>query len=967
MNLKQAIEAIKLRVRVEDLLGCEHRDHEHVIPCQFPGHADRNKPNLRIYPDTNSVYCWGCNTGADPIKLHQMLRGIARPIDAIKDLAEAYHIDMDPPTQEEQERLDAQARREAVLEIATAFYHRQLMDFPAALDYLTKERGFTMETIQSQRLGWANRKLTAAIGGQAEQLKERGLSLQDFIDVGLVVEKDAKRYDFFFDRIMFPLISQHRVVGLSGRSWPNSGEMKYLNLKGPKKVKLGADLELYNGDATRKGVVDVGEGLPDTVTLIQWGINATGAPGTGGVDNHAARFKKCRKVRFPWDNDKAGQREAVKAASKVQEALEDGQCYIVELPQEFNGKRVKDVNDFMLAGGTREDYEALPERSLIQHMIELINPAAPAAERKRELAPIYRLVVRLSPLEQDEAFDWMKAHLKVPKKHSEAEVKKLQLAAERAPAQEKGEDDAPASKITFKSRRLIVPAQDFAFNSPATGNVAVFLSTERTIVDDSGSRKVETLEPYLIRVVHEGDLVDISTHNLNMMGLTREEAKRIPSPAIISGRWRPEGRHPHAVERFLGKKIREVDAAKLFDDIEAVFRRYIWLPDPRDFKLLAAWVMMTYVYRLFDAIGYLQLHGVRESGKSQIMRLLELLCFNAKKSSDASGPAMFRSLEANCRTFFVDEAEKLNNPQPGTPAMDLMLLCNDGYKKGGGAERVEKNAQGNMDTVFFDTYSPKVFASIAELNYVLASRCIKIACLRANHEEAAHLRDYAQNSHREAPVIEDIRDRLYCWMLLHFPEVHYIYSEGFVDEPGLAHLKGREREMWLPLLAIGQHVDQHRYGDRLFEVAQDHPDQILSFALAELQKVKEADRRANESESSLELVILTQLYELVTTHELQPVRIDGSGDWYPFKETADLISERLKDGGMTWKESPCTSRKLDSVLRKTQVIGEADKAKLRSGSEQKRCFLLRVEQLRERILRNGGRLDEAPQAPVPVI
>lgn len=966
MNLKQAIEAIKLRVRVEDLLGCEHRDHEHVIPCQFPGHADRNKPNLRIYPDTNSAYCWGCNTGADVIRVHKLLKGFPQEIDAIKDLAEQYHIDMDPPTPEEQERLDAQSRREAVLEIATTFYHRQLMEFPAALDYLTKERGFTLETIKTQRLGWANRKLTAAVGGQAEQLKERGLCLQDFIDVGLVVEKEAKRYDFFFDRIMFPLISQHKVVGLSGRSWPTSGEMKYLNLKGPKKVKLGADLELYNGDATRKAVVDVGEGLPDTVTLIQWEINATGSPGTGGVNKHAARFKKCRKVRFPWDNDSAGNREVVKAAAEVQEALEDGQCYIVQLPETFNGKRVKDVNDFMLAGATRADYEALPERSLIQHMIELINPAAPATDRKRELAPIYRLVARLSPLEQDEAFDWMKAHLKVPKKHSVAEAQKMQMAAERAPASEK-EDEGPASKITFKSRRLIVPAQDFAFNSPASGNVAVYLSTERTIVDDAGSRKVETLEPYLIKVVHEGDLVNISTHNLFTMGLTKDEAKRIPSASIMAGRWRPEGRHPFSVERFLGNKIREVNAAQLFDDIETLFRKYIWLPDARDYKLLATWTMMTYVYRLFDALGYLQLHGVRESGKSQVMRLLELLCFNAKKSSSATESAMFRSLEANCRTFFVDEAEKLNNPQPGTPAFDLMLLCNDGYKKGGGAERVEKNAQGNFDTVFFDTYSPKVFASIAELNYVLASRCIKIACLRANSDETAQLKDFAQNSHRELPNVENLRDRLYCWMLLHFPEVHDIYSEGLLESPGLAHLKGREREMWLPLLAVAQHVDMHRFGDRVLEVAQDRPDQILSFVLAELQKDKAAERRANESESSLELVILTQLHELVTNHELHPFRVDSGGDWYPFKEAADLISDRLKDGGMTWKEAPCTSRKLDSVLRKTQVISETDKQRLRDANGQKRCFLLRLDFLRERILRNGGRVDEPAVESVPII
>lgn len=952
MNLYQARDAIKVRVRVEDLLNCEHRDHEHVIPCQLPGHSDRNRPNLRIYPDTNSVYCWGCNTGADVIKLHQMLGNFSRPIDAIKDLAERYGIDMDPPTQEEQAKLDAQAKREAVLEIATAFYHKQLMEFPAALDYLTKERGFTLETIQNLRMGWANRKLTAAMGGAAEKLKEQGLSLQDFIDTGLVVEKEGKRYDFFFDRIMFPLIEANRVVGLSGRAWPQ-GEPKYLNMKSPKKAKLGADLSLYNGDATRKPVVDVGEGLPDTVTLIQWGINATGSPGTGGVHNHAERFRKCRKVRFPWDTDAAGEREVIKSATKIQEVLEDGQCYVVRLP-----KTVKDVNEYLLSGATKEDYLALPEIPLIQHMIERIDPKLPAAERRELVQPIYKLIARLSLIEQEEYFDLLKNHLKVPKNASRAEVKKI-LEAPKPREEEKGADE-PAFKLTFKRRRLIVPAQDFVFNSPATGNVAVYLSTERTVVDDSGSRTVEGLEPFLIRATHQGGDVKIDFKNIMQMGLTRDEMKRVPFASMVSGRWRPEGHFPYSIERFLGGHVKEVNGAQLFDDIEALFRRYIWLPDPRDYKLLAAWTMMTYVYRLFDAIGYLQLHGVRESGKSQIMRLLELLCFNAKKSSSATESAMFRSLEANCRTFFVDEAEKLNNPQPGTPAHDLMLLCNDGYKKGGGAERVEKNEAGNFETVFFDTYSPKVFASIAELNYVLASRCIKVSCLRATHEEAAGLKDFAQNSHRELPVIEDIRDRLYCWMLLHFPDVQAIYSEGLLESPALAHLKGREREMWLPLFTVAQHVDMARYGENIRQVAVLTPDQFLCSVLAELQRTKEEERRSHESEVSLELLILTQLHELVTSRELQPVRIgDGHGDWYAFKDAADLISDRLKDSGLTWKENPCTSQKLAAVLLKTQVIGEADKTKLRAGSSIKRAFLLRLDSLKERVLRNGGRLEEA--------
>ncbi|MNX81949.1 hypothetical protein D3C86_1136570 [compost metagenome] len=625
------------------------------------------------------------------------------------------------------------------------------------------------------------------------------------------------------------------------------------------------------------------------------------------------------------------------------------------------------MNEYLLSGATKDEYLALPEVPLIIHMIEQIDPALPAAERKERLQPVYKLIARLSLMEQEEYFQVLKLDLKVPKKASQAEVKKI-LEAPKPREEEKAADE-PAFKLTFKRRRLVVPAQDFVFNSPASGNVAVYLSTERTVVDDSGSRTVEGMEPFLIRATHNnGGDVKIDVKNIMQMGLTRDEMKRVPFASMVAGRWRPEGHFPYSIERFLGSHVKEVNGAELFDDIEALFQRYIWLPDERDYKLLAAWTMMTYVYRLFDAIGYLQLHGVRESGKSQILRLLELICFNAKKSSSATESAMFRSLEANCRTFFVDEAEKLNNPQPGTPAHDLMLLCNDGYKKGGGAERVEKNEQGNFETVFFDTFSPKVFASIAELNYILASRCIKISCLRATHEEAAALKDFAQNSHRELPVIEEIRDRLYCWMLLHFPDIQAIYSEGLLESPALAHLKGREREMWLPLFTIAQHVDMARYGEDIRQVAVLTPDKFLCSVLAELQRSKEAERRSHESDVSLDLLILTQLYELVTSGELQRIRVgDGQGDWFPFKEAADLISDRLKEGGLSWKEEPCSSRKLAAVLLKTQVIGEADKTQLKVNGSGKRVFLLRMDDLKERILRNGGRLEEPAQQQFDLI
>lgn len=51
--------------------------------CIF--HEDKD-PSLTYYPKTNSVYCWGCNTYADSIKVYRQLKNCSF-IEAVKQLS----------------------------------------------------------------------------------------------------------------------------------------------------------------------------------------------------------------------------------------------------------------------------------------------------------------------------------------------------------------------------------------------------------------------------------------------------------------------------------------------------------------------------------------------------------------------------------------------------------------------------------------------------------------------------------------------------------------------------------------------------------------------------------------------------------------------------------------------------------------------------------------------------------------
>jgi hypothetical protein len=221
--------------------------------------------------------------------------------------------------------------------------------------------------------------------------------------------------------------------------------------------------------------------------------------------------------------------------------------------------------------------------------------------------------------------------------------------------------------------------------------------------------------------------------------------------------------------------------------------------------------------------------------------------------------------------------------------------------------------------VSFDAYSPKAFASIKPINYVLASRCIRVASEMATAEERKALADVAQNMHRLEPEIADIRDRLYCWMLSDFHQVHQAYTVELLEAEGIIHLRNREREMWVPLLSIAMHIDDRRFPDQTI----DPPaDQLLVLRLIDLQKGKQSLAESRETQEDLSKTILAITYEAITSKALAPVRadFDGSGALFVIKELADLCQETCQEAGHVGPDAKITSRMVTGFLSSLDAI-----------------------------------------------
>lgn len=83
---KNIFTAVKEVVRIQDVLGT----HDERLDC-FVHKEETPSQAMRVYPETNSVYCFSCGWSGDVISVHAKKEGLTQ-IEAAKDLALKYGV-----------------------------------------------------------------------------------------------------------------------------------------------------------------------------------------------------------------------------------------------------------------------------------------------------------------------------------------------------------------------------------------------------------------------------------------------------------------------------------------------------------------------------------------------------------------------------------------------------------------------------------------------------------------------------------------------------------------------------------------------------------------------------------------------------------------------------------------------------------------------------------------------------------
>ncbi len=289
--------------------------------CPFHG---EKSPSFSVSPSKQFFHCFGCGKSGNAIGFLMDHAGM-NFVEAVKDLAQQYGMQVPEEDASPQDRARAQEQRQKqvtlndVLEKAAVAYQDHLKGSPRAIEYF-KGRGLSGEVAKTFGLGYAPmgwRSLAGVFPKYDDPLLvESGLVILN-IDDGDEVQ-DEKRYDRFRDRVMFPIRNvKGECIGFGGRVLGDE-KPKYLN--SPETPVFSKGRELYGLFEARQSLRELGyvlvtEGYMDVVALAQLGFpNAVATLGTACTNDHVQKlFRFTDQVVFSFDGDAAGRRAARKA------------------------------------------------------------------------------------------------------------------------------------------------------------------------------------------------------------------------------------------------------------------------------------------------------------------------------------------------------------------------------------------------------------------------------------------------------------------------------------------------------------------------------------------------------------------------------------------------------------------------------------------------------------------------------
>lgn len=358
----QAVELIRSRMPIQDLVG----RYVALKPAGkgrwkglCPFHQEKT-PSFQVDETKGLCYCFGCKSGGDIFAFLQKIESLDFR-ESLERLAQETGVELP------QYRGNAAPKREIlqVLELTQEYFKSHLSGEPLA--YLQK-RGLTAESVEQFGLGYAPQ----GWDGLLKFLHGKGVSPQEGLEAGVLMEKEGRFFDRFRNRVTFPIGDPlGRTVAFTARALSSEDSPKYLN--SPETALFKKNLLLYGYPQARATIRDTGravvvEGLFDVIALHQMGYReAVAVLGSALSADQGLLLKRAdaKDLYLSFDADGAGQK-AAQLALNVSTTFgnlpfsiaKDFVVYAVSLDQG------KDPGDLLLSEDGKEQYRTAIETAL---------------------------------------------------------------------------------------------------------------------------------------------------------------------------------------------------------------------------------------------------------------------------------------------------------------------------------------------------------------------------------------------------------------------------------------------------------------------------------------------------------------------------------------------------------------------------------------------------------------------------
>lgn len=426
-DYKSFIEEVRTKNPLKDVIGEDAvlSRYGKGYKCKSPLRQE-NDPSFFIYDD-EGWYDFGISEGGDVFDYVQRRHDL--PFNqAVNKLAERVGITiqheahMDPDVREFVENTIERRYIYKILTSAAHHFHRQMP--PEIRTRIKEQYGFTDETIDTFRIGWAD-------GTLEKHLRKEGFDEEKLLKTGLFFRFQNERFvDLFDKRIMFPYWKNGQVAYFIGRridgvtsnaDYEKAKYKKQLTFPKHEYVSEYITNDVFYGEDTIKNGNDaiITEGVTDCISAIQHNFSC--------ISPVTVRFKKSdipklieltekAKIIYVINDEEDAKTNPVTGHTyqvAVEGALQTAQALfeagrdvrIVRLPR-AEGEAKVDLNSFL------KDYGAdaltgilIDGKTVPKLIIEGIPKDVDIEQIDERLGPVYDVLAKCRPMQRDAYID----------------------------------------------------------------------------------------------------------------------------------------------------------------------------------------------------------------------------------------------------------------------------------------------------------------------------------------------------------------------------------------------------------------------------------------------------------------------------------------------------------------------------------------------------------------------------------